>query len=510
LTKPDNNLENQDWYKMNSAENESELAKKHRDFDRERNEWCFLKDKQQVKYQSFILLEIIPLEKINQLFDGLDHLYSDILESNSSSLEYRKILSDGQSKLFQTHTLNLPPLVSSKLKGKVLPMGSFHDLGINFQAMDISISHPIPSTTILRINVRLEEELSKKINDIIYKYHEEKREFIKPQNKNLIRIITPDQQKESEIYHLRKSLHVEAINFIRKYFTGYFFELENTIPSIVPSIDLFSFDFPGKDDEIITWGMENNGFFRCFSTYIHQFNCFRHENYLMTFESNHFVEYNNYLIFANRRETVDKMYGDVDAAIIGNLDFCDFDLLAIDRLVKQQESHVGKLNLIISQEIESIQSNDFPKAISNRKKVIQTIFSFERFSVEFNKNRFLPIEFKFYGLMAKPQMDIKKIELFNSLRESIEARIKEIHTLNMLFSQEHETILSLKNLEFNKKMQDIVLVLTFFIIILTFTQVVLLIGQEWDTIMKFFASGISQIVLLVWIISIAIASWNLI
>ena len=466
---------------MDDVGNESEQTKKHQNYVKKRNEWCFLKDKQQIKYQSFIILEIIPLEKINQLFNGLEKLYSEVSEYDSSKLDYRRILPNSQSKLFQSFTLYLPPLVNSKFKEKLFPGEAFHNLGDNFQQMDISISHPIPSTTILTINVHLEEGLSKKINDIIYQYHTEKREPIKAQKGNLTRIISPEQQKESEIYNLRKSLHEEAVNFLRKFFIGNFFELITTIPSIVPSIDLFSFDFPSKDDEIVNWGMENSGFLRCFGTFIGPYNCFRYENYLLAFETSDYNAFNNYVLFANRSDSVDETYCDVDTAIKLKINDCNLDLLAIDRFVKQQENRVGKLNLIISQEIENIKGNNFNNAIENRKEVIQTIFAFERFGVEFKEHRFLQSHCKFYELIVKEQSD-KQIELFKALQNNIEARIKEIKTLNSLFSHEHETILSLKNLEFNKKMQDVILVLTMLIILLTVIQVLLIIVTEWEII----------------------------
>jgi Mg2+ and Co2+ transporter CorA len=213
----------------------------------------------------------------------------------------------------------------------------------------------------------------------------------------------------------------------------------------------------------------------------------------LTFETSDSHSYNNYVIFANRIESVHTGYYDVDSGIKGEINDCDFDLFAIDRFVKQQENHVGKLNLILSQEIENIQSNNFNKAIGNRKKVIQTIFSFERFSVEFKRYRFFPIEFEFNELVVREQLG-KQIEFFKDLQDNIDARIKEINSLNSLFSKEHETILSLKNLEFNKKMQDKILYLTILMIILTFIQVILIIRTSgWDIVMKFIASGICQV-----------------
>jgi hypothetical protein len=456
---------------MGDIRDESEsLKKEHEDYVRQQNERCFLKDKQRVKYHSFILLEIIPLEKINQLFDGLDRLYSEMSQAESEALKYRKILSESHSKLFQTNTLYLPYIATLRLKGKRSSC-AFHDLGVNIQHMYISIYHILPSTAVLQIHVYLEDEISKKINGIIYQYRTEKREIVETPKGNYTEIYDPEMQKNSEIYRFKQSLHGEAFNFLKKYFNGYFFELTHDDTSIVPSIDLFSLEFPNKDDEVINWWKENGGFLRCLGTFFDSYKWFKYENYLFTFSENDHSMYDNYLIFANRIDGFDNMYPDVDTAIEEKLNFCCFDLLAIDRLVKLQEGNVGKFNLIVSQEIDNIRSNNFKKAIEARKEVLKTIFSFKRFIAEFTGYWLRPDRFKFKMLIDTKQSD-KQIELFKGLHEDINARIKEIYALTSLFAREHETIMNLKNLEFNKKMQDKVFWLTILIIFLAIIQIV--------------------------------------
>jgi hypothetical protein len=467
---------------MDNGRSESELTKKHEDFVRQQNERCFLKDKQQVKYHSFILLEIIPLEKINQLFDGLDSLYLEVSQSESGRLNYRKILSDSHSKLFQTNTLYLPYIATLRLKGKIFPTCAFHDLGDNIQHMYISIYHILPSTAVLQIHVYLEDEISKKINGIIYEYHTEKQETIETPKGGYIEIYSPENQKKSEIYHLKQSLHGEAVNFLKKYFSGYFFELTNNDTSIVPSIDLFSLELPNKDDEVINWWRENRGFLRCLDTFYDSYTWLKYENYMFTSQKNDYSMYDNYLILANRTNGLDHLYPDVDTAIEENLNFCCFDLLAIDRLVKLQESNVGKFNLTVSQEIDNIRSNNFNKAIEGRKEILRTIFSFERFVAEFAGYWLRPDRFKFEPLFDTKESG-KQMDLFKGLHENINTRIKEINALISLFAREHENVLNLKNLEFNKKMQDKVLWLTILILILTIIQ----IGPTvLEFIMKFF------------------------
>jgi hypothetical protein len=473
---------------MQDENQESGFENSLSDFDRKDNEYCFLQDKQKIQYHSFILLEIIPLEKKDQLLNGLDNLYSEVKDYCSTRLEYRKTFSNCESKLFQSHISYLPSLVNSELKGKGIFLSTaFHDLGKNIKSVDISISHPIPSSIILQINVHLNDEVSKTINDIIYRYHTEIDETIKLQNGSFTKIISPGMQKKSEINGFRNSLHKEAVDFFKNFFTGIFFNSIDTTPSIIPSIDVFSFDYPTKDEEIVTWGREYSGFLHCFSTFLGPYRCYRHENYILTIESNDSDEDNNYIVFANRKESADALYHNVDSAIIGKINDCDFDLIAIDRLVKQQENHVGKLNLLITQEIESLQSDNFNRAIDSQKEVIQTIFSFERFSIEYTEHWFSRIDYEFKNLIFREGLD-KQTELFHEIKDHIDFRIKKINILNSLFSREYEKILNLKNLEFNKKMQNVVYHLTIVVIILTIIQVLLSFKTElWEIIMKFFS-----------------------
>ena len=147
--------------------------KEHKNKVRQENERCFLKNKQKLKYHSFILLELVPLEKIEQLIFGLDKLYVNAALSQKSRLNYKKFLSDCHSKLFQRFFLNLPSIVSSNLKGEVLPDCIFCNLGDKIRCIYISIYRVMVSNVILQLQVCLNDKISKKINDIIYQYHEE-------------------------------------------------------------------------------------------------------------------------------------------------------------------------------------------------------------------------------------------------------------------------------------------------------------------------------------------------
>jgi len=459
---------------------------------REENERCFLKDKQKLKYHSFILLELIPLENIKQLIVGLDKLYADASLFQKSRLNYKKFLSDCHSKLFQRFILNLPYIITSNLKGKgesFSPDSIFYDLGDNIQSIYISIYKVMPSSILLRFQVCLNSKISEKINDLIYQYHEEIRESIKTPKGEYITVYDPEIKKETEIYQLRKDLHKEAVDFLKNYFNGYFFELSKENISVVPSIDLFSLDYPVKENDILNWGIENRPFFSCFSTNITPWESFKYENYLFCTESKRDVAFNNYTIFANRETSKEKIYPDIDSAIELKLNFCSFDLIAIERWVRIQEDVVGKLSSTVLEEISKIQENKFSKAIETRKSILKNVFSFKRFGVGYKWNTFIFDKFTFTSLKDERNPE-RQIDLFKGLKEGINTRTKEIGSIIDVFTKQYETILNLKNLEFSKNMQTSVRWLTIVIIVLSIIQITILVNPKIpELIMKLLFGG---------------------
>ena len=452
-------------------------GKEHKNEVRQENERCFLKDKQKLKYHSFILLELIPLEKIEQLIFGLDKLYVNAALFQKSRLNYKKFLSDCNSKLFQRFVLNLPSIDSLNLKGKVESDCVFHDLGDKIRRIYISIYKVMPSNVILQFQVCLNDKISEKINDIIYQYHEEIIESVEAPKKESITVYGPEINKNNEIYQLRKDLHKEAVDFLKNYFKGYFFELSKENISVVPSIDLFSLDYPLKEEEILDWGFVNNPFFSCFNVHIDPYKTFKYENYLFCIESKTDVIYNNYVIFANRKTSAENMYSNIDNAIELKLNFCSFDLIAIERWVRTQEDVVGNLSSTVLEEISKIQENKFSKAIKTRKSILKDVFSFKRFGVGYKRDGSIFDQFTFKSLKDTKNPE-RQIDLFKGLKESIDTRIKEIDNLIDVFTKQYETILNLKNLEFSKKMKNSVLWLTIVIIVLSIIQITIEVNPK--------------------------------
>ena len=482
---------------MEKIKKESKFSygKEYENRVRQENERCFLKDKQKIKYHSFILLEMVPFEKINQLISGLDKLYANASISLKLRLNYKKFLTDCHLKLFQGYALYLPCVTTAKLKGKTLPDCSFHNLGDKIRYVHISIYKVLPSTIILQIQVCLNNKMGEEINDIIYQYHEEIRESIKTSKGESITVYGPEIKKKTEIYQLRKDLHQEAVDFLNNYFKGYFFELSKENISVVPSIDLFSLDYPAKEEEILDWGSENRHFFSCFNVYINPYKSFKYENYLFCFESKGDVKFENYVLFANRKTSTENMYPDIDSAIVMKLNFCSFDLIAIERWVRIQENVVGKLSSTVSEEILKIQKNKFGKAIETRKDVLKNIFSFKRFEVEHKRTGFIFDRFTFKSLKDKKNSE-RQINLFKGLKERIDTRIKEISDLIDVFTKQYETILNLKNLEFSKNMKTSVRWLTIVIIVLSIIQITILVNPNID-IIELIKKGINYILLII-------------
>ena len=202
-----------------------------------------------------------------------------------------------------------------------------------------------------------------------------------------------------------------------------------------------------------------------------------YENYLFCIESKTDVVYNNYVIFANRKTSAENMYSNIDNATELKLNFCSFDLIAIERWVRIQEDVVGNLSSTVLKEISKIQENKFSKAIKTRKSILKDVFSFKRFGVGYKRDGSIFDQFTFTSLKDTKNPE-RQIDLFKGLKESIDIRIKEIDNLIDVFTKQYETILNLKNLEFSKKMKNSVLWLTIVIIVLSIIQITIEVNPK--------------------------------
>jgi len=432
------------------------------------NKKCFLHYKEELKYHSVVLLEIINFEDFEDFINGLNKLYTHSNEVDKINIEKIEEMLRSEIKLFQWWSLPLPLITNSRLKAK-LPFGIYHDLGSYINEINITLYGILPSMVILQIHVDLNFTFSDKINQVLYKLHNETVDTIKTPKINYTKRISPKECKEAEIRDLRCSIKNQAIKFFSEYFEGYFFKLYKSKPSVVPSIDIFSFTYPIADNDIIKWEKNMNDFFECFSTDISPDTSFKHDRYLLSREKYLESNFNNYLMFANRECPNCPEFSDFDNSIEVQIRDCSFELLAFDRLMDIQKNVVGTFNEMISKEIRYLESDKLNKAFENRKALNSKLFYFDRFKIEFKqymKNDFQTNKFNFVNITGNN-------DFFNNIIKNIDFRIIETDNLIKTFTKHSNSILELKNIEYTKKTQDRVLFLTIVVVILTLVQIYL-------------------------------------
>ncbi len=438
----------------------------HNKFVKQENEWCFLPNKEKIKYHSLILLEVFYLEEFQSLIQGLDKLYENINRIDFSRLRYREILEQSRNKLFVTHTLNLPYVSNERLRGNVLPGRVFHKLGENINHLDIQLHQVFPSLAVLQIQVYFDDSVQDKINNIIYQYHEEKKETVETVQGSYETIKSPIHLKEKEISEIRQNLKNEVIKFLSNYFKGEFLKLHTMDAHIVPSIDLVSLNYPENTSDLIEWRQKHQSFFQCVGADVFEYYLFKYENYLFCSELNFKSTFNNYMIFANRKESADITYPDEDTSIEHRISFCAFDLLAMDRLVDIQVKMAGEFNTLISQELMLLNKNRIGTVIDTRRRISQNIFHFERFKTEFEQYVPVPDKFPFKGLKGKDNY------LFDNVKKNLTKKMNHLEKVINTFEKHSNANLNLKNIEYSKKIQNLMIALTFLMIILAIIQIV--------------------------------------
>ncbi|KGK98710.1 hypothetical protein LI82_07640 [Methanococcoides methylutens] len=441
------------------------------DFVKRDNERCFLPNNENIHYDSIILLEMICIEEFSNLFDGLDQLYSNLKDYEKSRLMYRKILQDDENNSFRG-SLYLPPIINTKFKGQVFTHGTFQDLDDNIDSINITLQATLPSVINLQIQASLDSSYSDKINDIIYTYHDKVEEKIDTLDGEVTTIHQPSSIKKKEIDEIRNNLKNHVINFLSTYFEGLFFKQAKKHISNVPSIDLFSLNYPEETEEINEW-LLNNDFYSSFNISAHPLTVYRCDNYLF-FESYTDDVFSNYLIIANRKTAnQNKMYSSIKSSIQYPLNHYSFELLSLNRWLEIEQRNATELNLLVSKELEYITKNDFKKVISNREKIAKYLFYFERFKIEINK-------FDFRLTNNSPKFELlgeQKKYLFDFIIENINRNINYMDEFINTLNRHSDNTLALKNIEYSKKMQNIVLLLTVLIIVISFVQIFLVLIQ---------------------------------
>lgn len=442
------------------------------------NESTFLPNNEKVKFHSIVLIELFTFEEFPDLINGLDNLYNDLSKSENildekdySIIEEIKNELKGSRKGFGGW-YRLPPIYNSKFD-TFNPFGVRHDLGSNFRYFEIQFYNLSNSLVALEINANLEPDISDKLNKIIYKEYSEDEITEKYPDGSKKRKTNPAIFKEKNVTKLRLELKKDIIEFLSKYFRGYFFKLDyNHI--IIPSIDLYSLNYPEKNEDILKWGQESNGFLNCFGTNINYF--FKSERCILCLDSE--SNYSSHIVFANRIQSI---ADDIENEIEGTISDIDFVMLSVYKWVDIQKNILNELNTVISNEIQNIEKNDLNEVLKNRKDISKKIYFFKRFKIEFeqiiSKELFIfNFNFKEVNNREEKYCDLLK-NISNEIFEMTKDIDQSINTLN-----EHSNlILNLKNVEYNKNMQEKVKLLTYLIIALTIMTIVVGVIQTLIT-----------------------------
>ncbi|WP_321421704.1 hypothetical protein [uncultured Methanobacterium sp.] len=456
-----------------SIEEEKEQEDLVKKYDKERNERCFLPNKEKINYDSIILLELFNQEKFSDLIKGLDKLY----ENSQEELNYHEIFD--KNKLSFGGWTRLPIISNSNIED--IPIISMDiDLGSHIKFIKVYLHDVLPSMVMLKIHAYYDNNVSEKLNEIIYKYHDSKIVYSdlpnEIPNQRFLAFTTsthsgPKSVKTEEITNFRSSLKKEVINFFSEYFKGVFFELSPTDSDIVPSIEIYSLDYPKEKEDLLQWAHNYHGFLGCFRTYISEYNCFKLNNkddsFLFLNENSNEQSFSNSFIFIN-----------VDKDSSHELDFISFKSVAFSRWLQIQEQTVAKFGSILSEEIGNLQNNQLEDVLKTRKIISKSIFQFELFKTEFKLIRPENNGFKL--------IDDSKYDLNASLMEQISEKIKNVDELINTFNKHFNVVLGLKNVEYSKNMQNKVYILSFLVLTLTIVQIILAFKSE---IMALFANS---------------------
>lgn len=434
----------------------------------EDNERCFLPNNDKINYDSVILLELFQIENFNDLFDGLDRLYINLNSYDKLSLCYRQIVPEDNENQFRG-TLYLPCIVNTKFKGRPLSRVVFQDMDNSINHISINLKATLPSLITLQIQASLDTSVSKSVNDIIYTYHgvneqNNSSDYEFPHND------LPSQIKNKQIKDIKNHLKNEVIKFLSAYFEGEFFKEAKKHISHVPSIDLFSLSYPDKLDDISKW-FDDCRFFYCFDILAFQKTTYKCENYIFILNSSSDEKdvFPNHSIIANLKTTNKNGYATVKGSIQYPLNSCSFELLSYYRWLEMKRRVGTSFNLLVSKEREYIDNNDLSKVISNRELIAEYFFQFERFKIEITGIAavYVKCNYKFKSLGDG------NLCLFDAIMEQINVNLDYMEKFITTLNRHSDSTLALKNIEYTKKMQDLVLFLTLVVIIISVAQMIL-------------------------------------
>lgn len=436
-----------------------EIEKQHEDLvrknDQKNNEGCFLPNKEKIEYNSILIFELFNHEKFDDLKNGLNKLYQNSQENlNIEEFFNRNMLSfKGWKKLPTISNHNFDGFFTSSIE---------LDLGQHIHFITVYLHRVLPSMIMLKIRAYFNDNASEELNEIIYKHHET--EIIyhdfpdEIPNQRFLSLTTsshspPDIVKTREITNYRLHRKKEVLNFISKYFKGFFLNSGSNEIDIIPHIEIYSVNFPKNDKDITKWANKCHGFLKCFHTFFYPNDCYKLTNkdnsYLFLVE--HREQFANYFIFMNGDDSNDA------------IQYISFESVAFNRWLQIQEREIAKFGEILADEIDNLEKNKLDDILKNRKMISKKIFYFELFKTELKLLEHDDNGFKL--------LDNEKEDLNNSWMTGISQRINDIDGIIYTFNKHLNIVLGLKNIEYSKKMDCRVYWLTIIVIILAIVQI---------------------------------------
>lgn len=461
------------------TENEQlkEISKKSlKDYYMEENQYYFLPNNEQAQYNAIILLDLFYIEDFDNLFNGLDTLYSEVrkecsnLNYYNSRLNYRRL--DSRKTFYDKKSiyLYLPSIINSRCGS-----GSFdnacYDLGVDIKELLITVCSISTSTIILQVQANLLPPVSEKINDVFYSCPKDT-EINKIENERLRENRSLSYLKKENICGIKNEIKKQIVDFISAFFKGFFFKKSKNCFSITPCIDVYSLTYPDESKDINKWLLDNPLFFECFDIFTYDTG-YRYEEYLFL-ENSYFEEpFINYSILISREVSEKERIISPNGSIGYPLPLISFDLLCLYRWLEFTERHMRNFNESIIKELGDFTQSELKNLISNRQSITKELFYFERFNIEIKEYDLMffhkDYEFKF---LSNPET-----RLFETLLNRMKEKSTTMSTLTEVLNKHSINNLSLKNIEYNNKMQDKVVKLTKIVLIFAIVQIIVAVIQ---------------------------------
>lgn len=446
-----------------------------KDFYKRENELYSLPNNEQIKYSAIILLDFFSIEEFDNLFDGLDELYSEVhkvclnLNYFNCQLNYRKL--DSQEMFYdKIGYLKLPSIINSRSH----PGSNYacYDLGSDIKELYLTLYTILPSMIVLQVQANLLPPVSEKINNIFYSYPDDTA-IARLEKDRLREDISLSNLKKESICGIKNEIKKQVVDFISTFFKGFFFKKSKKYFSIIPSIDVYSLTYPNESKDIISkWLLDNSLFFQCFNIFAYNTG-YKFEEFLFFRNSDSEEPFTNYSILISREVSEKERNSNPEGSIGFPLPDISFDLLCLHRWLEFTERHMRNSKKSIIKEMGDFTQSELKNLISNRQSITKELFYFERFKIDiegYNLGYFHKgYEFK---SLNDPERD-----LFETLLFMIKRDIKNMDVVTEILNKHSINNLSLKNIEYNNKMQDKVVQLTYIVIIFAIAQIIVAIIQ---------------------------------